>query len=222
MTLIEVMVVVVLVALAGTGVRFAFGAITKSSLRSGCMKVMAASRFGYSRAITQGKTVRLVFDLDNNTMALQEASGRITLARADTGILGEDSAAEAIDPWQAAQARLEETFEPALDSSPFGPILGRDDVPMKKYGAQPVADGVKIERVYVAHMKEPVDSGTVAIHFFPGGLGEKAVVQLSGGGDTIYSVSLQPLTGRGEVHNFAYEPEDVLLGDDKGSVEDPG
>jgi hypothetical protein len=39
--------------------------------------------------------------------------------------------------------------------------------------------------------------------------GEHAVVQLMKSDGTVYSVEIHPLTGRGRVHNFAYEPDSI-------------
>ena len=57
------------------------------------------------------------------------------------------------------------------------------------------------------------------MYFFPGGVTEQAVIQLSDSSDTVYSVEIRPLTGHARIHNFAYEPVDDL--DDTGEVEDP-
>src|SRR5688572_15113213 len=111
-TLIEMMIVVIIVALAATGASYAFGALERTQLRSGCMRLSAASRFAYNRAIARGTTVRLALDLDGETMTFEEAHGRITLTRGDdprrTEIDedGEGGDTSSVDPWEAARARL--------------------------------------------------------------------------------------------------------------------
>ena len=79
-TLIEVILVVTIIAIVVTGATFGLGAITRTRLRSSSFKVMSAAKFAYSRAITQGTTTRLQFDLDQNTMAVEETETPVTLS----------------------------------------------------------------------------------------------------------------------------------------------
>ena len=67
-------------------------------------------------------------------------------------------------------------------------------------------------KLIVPHEPEPLEQGKGAVHFFPGGMTEHAVIQLSDGADAIYSVEIHPLTGRAQIYPEAYEPKE-LLGD---------
>lgn len=216
MTLIEVMIVVIIIALAATGLSYSFGAVTRANLRSGAMTVAAASRFAYGRAISQGTTVRLVFNLagEESTISFEEAHGRVTLARlgdATRQELEEGEDVDAVDPWAAAQARLEDTLTPSFGASPFSAIPGR------RYQAQEVASGIRIVRLIVPHEPEPRTEGRGSIYFFPGGQTEHAVVWLADSSDHVYSVELHPLTGRARVYPEAYEPEELLDDGEGGS-----
>lgn len=82
-SLIEVMVVVILMALMTAGVGLSIGATARVQLRSSCLTVMAAVRYAFSRAVTQGTTVRLVLDFEGRSMYLEEATGRVVLNRSD-------------------------------------------------------------------------------------------------------------------------------------------
>jgi general secretion pathway protein H len=82
-TLIEIMVVVTIAALVMAGVSLSVGSTSRVKLRSSCVLVMAAVRYGFSRAVTQGTTVRLVFDFDGKSLHLEEAIGRVVLNLAD-------------------------------------------------------------------------------------------------------------------------------------------
>lgn len=214
MTLIEVMIVVLIMALAAVGVSYGFGALTQANLRSGCMTLNAASRGAYARAVSENTTVRLLFDFDANTMAFEEAHGQVVLTRNDDATRqdledGEDGTVA--DPWAAAQARLSDTLRPTFGASPFSQIEGR------RFQPRPLADGIQIATIIVPHEPDPVTEGQAAIYFFPGGRTEHAVVQLTDGDDRVYSVELHPLTGRGTVYDYAYEP-DELLDDGHGGV----
>jgi general secretion pathway protein H len=211
MTLIEMMIVVIIVALAASGASYAFGAIERTQMRSACMKIGAASRYAYNRAISRGTTVRLLFDLDAETLAFEEGHGRLVIARSDDARRrdvereADDGAdASAVDPWAAARARLESTLHPSFGASPFQPIEGA------RYASRRLGDRITIDRLITPHEPEPRTSGRGSIYFFPGGQTEHAVVWVGDGRDRVFAVELHPLTGRVRVHDRAYEPDELL------------
>jgi general secretion pathway protein H len=216
-TLLEIAVVIVVISVAMGAAGFGLGALTRTELKSACHKIISASRYAYNRAVIHGTTVRVSFALPGETISIEESHGQITLARPDDPTrveIEEDEEGTGrgadVDPWKAAQARLQETFTPSLGASSFGPIGGG------KLGARfsdiPLGRNVRIVRLIAAHEPEPRENGKGAIYFFPGGQTEHAVVQIAQGDDHVYSVEIHPLTGRGKVHTEAYEPT-VLLGD---------
>lgn len=224
MTLIEIMIVVLIIAIAATAMSFGFGALTRTRLRSGCVKIMAASRYAYNRAVSQGTTTRVLLDLDGNTLSIEEAHGRVTLARAGDPRREERSEEDtaAVDPWSAAQQRLEKTMRPSFGQSPFRPISTEGGEAISRFQPHPVGDGIQILRMLVPHEPEPRDAGKGAIYFFPHGMTEHAVVHLSDG-NSVYSVEIHPLTGRGKVHTFPFEPEPIregASGEDLSEVRD--
>lgn len=229
MTLIEVMIALLIVAMASTAAYMSLGAVTKTKLRSASMKVVSSARYAYARAVSRGTTVRLLFDTDANTMVFEEAHGRVALARKGDARREDmdetDEAAVAVDPWEAAQQRLKRTLEPSFGASPFGALKGRDGDVLSRYRSQPVGDNIQVARLYLPHEPGVREQGKGAIYFFPSGMTEHAVVQLSDSTDTVYSVEIHPLTGRAKVHRFAFEPEpirDDADEEDLSEVEDPG
>ncbi len=219
MTIIELMIVVVIVAIGAAGLSYGLGALERTQLRSACMHVAAGARWAYNRSISQGSTVRLAFDLDQETMALEEAHGRVTLTRADDrqreriSERGEEGEREqdlsSVDPWEAARARLASTLRPSFGASPFQTIEG------SRYQPHRLGSGISIERLVAPHEPEPRTEGHGSIYFFPNGITEHAVVWLSDGGDRVFSVEIPPPTGRARVRNHAYEPDELL---DEGEV----
>lgn len=214
-TLIEVMAVLVIAGLAAGGVGYGLGAWGRADIKSGCNQILSAARFAYNRALVRGTTVRLSFMIPGNELAIEETHGQITLARAtnerrlssadDNKQRGAD-----VDPWQAAKARLQDTFKPSLGASSFGPLEDNEGNTTTKYSKIALGRRARIVKLITPHDLEPLESGKGSIYFFPGGLTEHAVVQLSDGGDTIYSVEIQALTGRGRVHTKAYEPPEIV------------
>ena len=214
-TLIEVIVVIAIIAVVVTGATFGLGAITRTRLRSSAFKVMSAARFAYNRSLTQGTTTRLRFDLDKDTMAIEETLTPVTLATTEQL---EDEDGQAVDPWDLARARLEQPLTPVKPTSPFQPIANQNGKVIERYTAKPVGDAVSVHALITPHETETRTDGEGSVYFFPGGLTEHAVIQLSDAGDTVYSIEIHPLTGNARIHNFAYEPLDEL--DDEGEVED--
>jgi prepilin-type N-terminal cleavage/methylation domain-containing protein len=214
-TLIEVIVVIAIVAVVVTGATFGLGAITRTRLRSSAFKVVSAARFAYNRSLTQGTTTRLRFDFEKDTMAIEETLTPVTLA---TNEQLEDEDGQAVDPWDLARARLEQPLTPVKPSSPVGPISNQSGKVVERYTAKPIGEGVTVHALITPHETEIREDGEGSVYFFPGGLTEHAVIQLSDASETIYSIEIHPLTGNARIHNFAYEPLSEL--DDEGEVED--
>jgi hypothetical protein len=232
------MVVMLLVVLASTAIIMGLNAVTHAEVRNGAMELVAAARFAYSRATSQGNTVRLHFDLDRHTLALEEAHGHHILARSGDP-LREEEGDGIVDPWRAARAQLENTFEPSLGSTSFSPITGREDVILDKYrphrlGSRFVADGqeelgepnIYIVRLIMPHEPEPRTTGQGSIYFFASGLAQEAVVQIADANrERVYSIAIDGLTGQARVYNYAFEPETLTedaFDEDASELRDPG
>lgn len=217
MTIIELMIVIVIIALGASGLTLSLGALARTTLKGAAGKLAAAARFAYNRALVNGATVRIAFELGGNTFSVEEAHGKVTLARAD-GERGQAAAsgdaaqpAGAVDPWAAAQSRLADALKPSLGASPFGAIAHADGKSSSRYSNVGLGRRIQIVRLIVAHEPAPREQGHGAIHFFPGGTTEHAVLHLSDGGDEdVFSLEIHPLTGRATIHAGAFEPKELL------------
>jgi len=214
-TLIEVILVVAIIAVVVTGATFGLGAISRTRLRSSAFRVMSAARFAYNRSLTQGTTTRLRFDLEKNTMAIEETYTPVTLA---TNEQLESDEGQAVDPWDLARTRLQEPLSPVTPTSPFQPISNQSGKVLDRYSTKPVGDDISVHALITPHESDTRTDGEGSVYFFPGGVTEHAVIQLSDSSDTVYSVEIHPLTGNARIHNFAYEPLNELH--DDGEVED--
>ena len=228
MTLIEIMVVVVIIAIGASAASIGLGALSKSNLQSACVRLISVCRFAYHRALTQGTTVRISLDLEHDTFEVSEAHGRVTLVRSDAPLRTEaerdrdepsEESGAAVDPWEIARQRIEKPDTLVLPRSPFSALSTANGKPMTRFLRQPIGDDVRIAKVSIAHEAKPREQGKVDLFFFSSGLTQHAVVQLVDKRDTIYSVEIHPLTGRGTIHNAPYEPE-VLMDDPSQRNED--
>ena len=215
MTLIEIIFVTAILALAVSGISFSVGALTRTNLKGGASKLGAAMRYAYSRAIAQGTLVRIHFAVPGATFSVEEAHSGVLVTRAQDKktkkYLGPDGKpVDSVDPWAAAQARIASPDKPSVGASPFAALATEDGQVLKRYQNVALGRGVQIIKLIVPHEPAPVTSGEGSVHFFPGGFTERAVIQLGDGRGGVYSVEVHPLTGRVRVHPEAYEPEELM------------
>jgi hypothetical protein len=76
-----------------------------------------------------------------------------------------------------------------LRAAAAGPARGVHPTAGARYRERTLEDGVVVTRLY-AHTRSPATEGNGHIYFFPGGVGERAVVHLRGADGEIYSVTL--------------------------------
>ncbi|MDD5307762.1 MAG: prepilin-type N-terminal cleavage/methylation domain-containing protein [Deltaproteobacteria bacterium] len=260
-TLIEVMVVVILIAIITAGAALGIGSLDQAKLRSSCWMLASAARFAYSRAVTQGTTVRLALDFEGRTMQVQETKGRVVLSKDDesgeglppAGVEGADAgvpsggrlesmdilgglsalggsggksaagetggAASGLTDMMSslASAPITDPFLASLQGTsgvPAGRIGYRGPkfapLPGKRGEPRSLEGDTIFKAVYTPHEQKARTDGKAYIYFFPGGMTEHSIVQLSDGGDRTYSVEIHPLSGRAIIHREAVEPEDDL------------
>lgn len=227
MTLIEIMIVIVLLAIVASGVTYSFNALNRTYLRSACMRITAAARYAYNRAVARNTTVRLVFDLDAGTMGFEESEIPVTLARLgderrefSRDQAHEDGEGDGRDVDSGGRrspgrrARAPRRHDPsdlrrvALRDAPGKPLL---------------TARARLGRVDHAPLHAPRGRvprrGRGPHLLLPHGQTENAVVWLDDGHDHTYSVELHPLTGRTRIRSFAYEPEELILEGEEDSSE---
>ena len=104
-TLIEILIVISLLALLTGAVTYGTGMIGGGRLRAGASLVLSAVRMGLSRANATGRPVRLVFDLEQETVILEQSTGRMLREKEE----GESTGAGAEAVTEAEKAAREES-----------------------------------------------------------------------------------------------------------------
>ena len=196
MTLVEVLVVVVIVALISGSMIAGSGQLGGARLKRASAMLVAAVRAAFTRSTAVSKSVRLVFDLDHNTVNLEEADQSMLVQRSDDS-LGADPVTEA----------QKHAYEEAQR------VLGGLVVPRPKFHSAKAAGfdregdgagrslgrGIVYKQVQTAHDDAPKTDGLAYLHFWPGGQTERATIQIKGEkGDETSGLSLivSPLTGK--------------------------
>jgi general secretion pathway protein H len=215
MTLLEIIMVTVILALAVSGISFSVGALTRTNLKGGAGKLGSAMRYAYNRAITHGKIVRVHFSIPGGSFSVEEAHSGVVVTRTKDkddkrNVDEKGKRVDSVDPWEAAQARINHPDKPSVGASPFAALTTEDGEPMKRYQNVSIGRGIQIIKLLVPHEPQPVTKGEGSVHFFPGGQSERAVIQLGDGRDGVYSIEVHPLTGRVRIHAEAYEPKELL------------
>lgn len=218
LTLVEVLIVVVLIGLLMGTVALGPGLLGASRVRAAATLVVSGVRLGITRANTTGRPVRLVFDFETRRVLLEEATSR-RFARETAAVAG---GAEAQTDWeQKARAEGEPIIEgPRAPRASFQPIKELSD----PEGGQPgreLGANVELIAVQTEHDEEPITSGRAYIYFWPGGVTERAVVQMKRRGDTEgLSVLISALTGRARVQRGRIDlPSARIDSDDEGFSE---
>lgn len=216
MTLIEIMVVLVLMALLFGTLIFGSGALIGANKRAAASLVVTAIRKGLAHANTTGKPVRLKIDLDGERLVLEESGSRSVLRKTSEQ---EEEEAKKADAAQELLASAEMAAEAILSGTAMGgpgftpfDALGQDsETPGKQ-----IRSGIKFIKVQTEHDEAPIEDGEAYLYFWPGGVTERAIIQLArSGDDTGLTIVVSPLTGRAEIQRGRVElPPQVLDGED--------
>lgn len=234
-TLIEILVVLTILVLVVAGASLGLSSVTRAHLRSGAVMIAAAIRTGYTRAITQGHPVRLVLAMETGKIWLEETEDRLVLSRngdedddtagssaaaqedtAPEGAPGELPAAPPTPPTPstdfqlgASTFKVGETNTPRYRGAQFQRIEGQ------RFEPRDLPSGVRILAVYTAHAPGRQEQGTQFLFFWPGGMTERAVIQVADADGTTFSIVVHPLTGRTRIEAVPVEPEADLTEDEE-------
>ena len=193
-TLIEVLIVVALIGLLAGAAIFGSGMLGSSRLRAAATLVAAGVRSGIARSNSIGRPTRLVIDIDADRVTLEEASSSRMLREKSKPAGGAQVATEAE---QAAKAESDRILDgPRAPRTAFQPAPAFADTPT----GRELGSGIDLVQVQTEHDEEPVTSGRAYVYFWPGGMTERAHVQLRRAGDPEgLTVTVSSLTGRTKI-----------------------
>src|SRR5690606_18922575 len=186
--------VIALMGLLASSIFFGGGLMSGARERGATSLLISAVRKGLAHANASGRPVRLVFDLDNHRVHLEEASSS-RVVRDNPKTVDLRARAKRLEQQVRKQA------EQDLEGDPGGgpsfrpiPLLGDDKEPSRELGS-----GVKFRLVQTDRDPDPINSGKAYLYFWPGGVTEHAVIQIGSGSDDGLTVRVSALTGRASV-----------------------
>lgn len=213
-TLIELLIAVALIALLTGGVASGMGAFGTTRLRTSAAMILSGIRVAMTHANTTGYPTRLVFDLDQRTVHLEQANTRM-LRKMDEESKEDPSAgaAAATDAEREAAADAKAILEGPHEAPPefvATTVFNTKDGTGK--GPRSLEPEIRFKSVQTEHDSEPRSDGRAYLYFWPGGGTEKAVIVLTRPGQPDgSSIVVSALTGRASIVRGTVEydkPED--------------
>jgi general secretion pathway protein H len=200
LTLIEILVVLLIVAIvAGVAIAGSMQ-LPSARLRRSAAMVQSAVKVAYTRATATSRDLRLVMDLRTNRIWLEESDAPMLVQGKDkTGTGGADPVTEAEKKAMEEGAKIMKG--PPIPKPKFHPIevYGFGDVEGGK-GGKPLQHGITFRSVQTAHDDAARTTGRVYLYFWPGGRTERASIQVRIGEsedeDRILTLLVSPLTGK--------------------------
>ncbi len=186
-TLVELMIVVAVIAVLSAAVVPAVASLSGADARKAAGEVGGALRYLFDTAALRHATCRMAFDLDGHSYSAECAQGPVGVAKNpdDARAVDEELADRLPDERDVERRRL-------LGKTRFA-AFGDRLVTKRELPGTTVVREVRVEG-----RSRPVTEGTAYVHFFPGGQAERAFVEIADG-DTVYTVVVEPFTGRARV-----------------------
>jgi Tfp pilus assembly protein FimT len=228
-TLLEIMVVLAILAGLGGLIAGVTRKVTGAELREKTGEVAEFLRQAYALAASSNVHHRVVFNLDEQSFALEECPDPLFLKKQEeeesedekTSIERMKENIERGRQTAATQSEVAEAETPeealkraaAIEGVSVGntrckTVEGLDvDLAGRGFERKIDSDDVRIKKIHVQHLKDPVEEKKASVNFFPLGYAEKAVIEIGAkDGDTSYVV-VHRLTGRIETRSSSFEPE---------------
>jgi general secretion pathway protein H len=185
------MIVIAVVALMAAAAVPVANAVTGANARAAAGELAGALRWLFDTAALRHETCRMAIDLERGAWwpecAAGTGRGRPGPALSKEGTPEEDEAlADRFPDEGNAEARR------LLSRVRFGRFADRLVKPRQLPGSAAFA------QVWTQHQREPLSKGMAYVYFFPQGQAETARIPVVDGSH-VYTVVLQPLTGRARV-----------------------
>lgn len=199
-TLVEVLIVVAIVGVASALGILGSGVADSARLRRSATMIASAIRIAYGHANATSKVVRLTFNFEQRTIAIEESSSQLWLAKNErTG--GAQAATD-------AERRAIEEAEAILK----GPRAPRPSFrPVKTFGfngdkglpVKALERNIRFLQIETGHQEEVIKADQAYLYFWPGGQTERASIQISVGGASVdaeaVTILVSPLTGKADI-----------------------
>ena len=201
LTLVEVLITLALIALLAGAIVLGPGMLTSSRQRAAATLILSGVRLGMTRANVSGYPVRMVFDLEQHRIQLEQSASRSVLRASPDGGSPRTASAIAEEAEAEAQAEAERVTSGAHSSPPqFKPVeeFGFDGDDSK--AGRALGSGVFLASVQTERDEAPVTKGRAYLYFWPRGGTERAAIHINRGKEEGgLTVMVSALTGRARI-----------------------
>jgi general secretion pathway protein H len=199
----------------------------KTDLRSTATRMAGSIRYLFDRASTTGRVHRLVLDFDNGKYWAEVSDDQFIMGAGKETEESRKKEAEKIAKEEEVkrEAAEKEAFFGASQipskymPKPFVPKRAKFDA-FRETAVKPISlkSDVVLADIYTPRLVKPLAEGKGYVYFFPMGMTEAAVIHLSDGKETFYTLIVHPLTGRVSVKNSFVEANTGEQVDDSGKA----
>jgi general secretion pathway protein H len=211
MTLIEILIVMAIIALLTGGLVLGTSQTANAKLRQSATMVSGAVRVAYARASATSKPTRIVFDLENQALWLEEANAPMFVQAKGASAAG---GAEAASPEeQQAMAEAERLTTGPKPARPMFRPINDPGLGSAVKGPKPLPRGIEFRSVQTSHDEVVRENGRAYLYFWPGGQTERAsvILRIGKSSDEPMTLTVSPLTGKVTVRAGSFPltlPED--------------
>ena len=178
-TLVELLITVAIIGVAVGLTMIGAGVSDSARLRRSSVMIASAIRVAYGHANATSKAVRLVFDLEARTVALEEETTR---ERSTMRISKNDVTGGAAAATEAEKKAIDDADQIVKGPRAPRPSFQRVkafgfDVGKDRPGKE-LEKNIRFLQIETAHQDEIVKAGRAYLYFWPGGQTERAAIQL--------------------------------------------
>ncbi len=200
-TLFELVIAIALIALLSGTLLLGVGFRRANERRSAAMAVLVGLRMGMTRANATGYPVRMVFDLGEHRVGLEETTQRRVL-RSEEPEEGEAEGAEPVSEVErAAREEAERILKgPQAPRARFAPVKAFSGDEGEGSAGRSIGAHARFRSVQTEHDPEPITNGRAYLYIWPRGGTEEAAIQITDDtGNEGLTVRVSALTGRGRI-----------------------
>lgn len=204
-TIIEILIVLLIVGVLATIGASLLTSSYRSKSRELSWRMASTIRYLYTTAVTENKTVRLVFDFENDSYLAEATLDQVLLEDKEKADKKVDIKNE-VENKKQEEASIEakkdgeeskeggEKEKTVSYVEPLEPSFGSLDSPLIEMRSLPA--GMFLKDIYTSHDKDPIGSGKAYIYFFPNGYADGAIINFKDEEDVKHtSVKINPFNG---------------------------
>ena len=220
-SLIEVTVVIAIMAGLTGAVVVGVRGLQRSEIKRTAARLAGAMRFSFDRALTTGRTYRMVLDLDDQKYWVETTDDRFLLPL---------DKQRAIEEEEEQKRKGKDVDAPAAGapSDPLAALGIPSDVsarmPRPRFEAYKSTalgtvslDRARLLGVWTAGAEERQTEGQARLYYFPQGFAERSIIHIGTQGGVSFSLSQHPLTGK-----VSIEAREIEAPPREGAVDDTG